>query len=610
MADMAASNAVATKCTDMLIDKVMKELPYLCCYKSYAAGFEEEKEKLKAAVGGVNMKIKEAQKRNETQIDPTVEQWVQKANKRIQQETTPKKWFPRYSLAKKLESMTKEIQTMMDEARNFSQVAHAAERPGMEFYSQEFMYFKGRNSVLEKLKEDLKDGNKCRIGLHAMGGSGKTTMAKEVGKRLENSKPFDKVIFIEVPDPVDEKKIREDIEKKLDLKMDDEKKTNSTRHAEEIWIGIKNAGKVLVILDDVWKEFDLENIGIQHGIHTEGRCCALLTTRDETVCTRMGCQKIIKLEILPKEDAVNLFLHHASESGKECPNKSKLVASKIVNECGRLPVIVVAVAKTFRNWDPNEWEEALVATEKDSSLRHGNTVEVAKKIYNSLKRSFDCLDTRAHELIFLCSIFPRAYEIPVELLSRIAIGLGLGGNVDSYYKARSQVLSIKRKLVSSTLLLPAEKGFVKMHDVIRDVAQQIEDEKIQVIMDSKTKLEENAKYSFWMIDDFPNYFEGNNLEVLLVWVNANAYLEVPDAIFRDLQEFRIYHIEGSSSKRSFQLDALAKRYFNSTKLNGFLSESTVKSLAARAEILELTECNERRWTNMIPDMVHAKKIEE
>ena len=152
-----------------------------------------------------------------------------------------------------------------------------------------------------------------------------------------------------------------------------------------------------------------------------------------------------------------------------------------------------------------------------------------------MKRSFECLDTGAHDLILLCSIFP----IPAELLSRIAIGLGLCGNVDCYCKARSQVVSIKNKLVSSALLLPAGEGFVKIHDVIRDVAQQIADEKIQVIMDSKEKLEDNVKYSAWMIDDFSNYFKGNNLEVLLVWVNANVSLEVRNEFFRGRKELRV-----------------------------------------------------------------------
>ncbi|KAI9103522.1 hypothetical protein K1719_023145 [Acacia pycnantha] len=675
------------------------------------------------------MKIKEAQKRNETQIDPIVEQWVQKANKLIQQETTPKKWFSPYSLAKKWERMAQEIPTMMEKAENFSHVAHAAERPGMEFYSQEFMHFKSRNSVFEQLMEELKDGNKYRIGLQAMGGSGKTTMAKAVGKELENSEAFDKVIFIEVPNPVDEKKIQDEIEKKLDLKIDDDEKKNLTP-AEQIWTRIKNAGKVLIILDDVWQKFNLENIGIHHGIHAEGRCCVLLTTRYETVCTRMGCQKTINLKVLPEEDAVDLFLHHASESGKECPNKLKNLASKIVGKCGRLPVIVVAVAKTFRNWDPNEWEDAFATIEEDSSFRHGNIDEELNKFYNSLKISFRHLDPRAQDLILLCSIFPRSYEIPVELLSRIAIGLGLCENVDSYCRARSHVLSIKTTLVSSALLLIATEGCVKMHDVIREVAQLIADEKIQEIRNSETKLKENVKYSSWTLNDFSNYLEGNNIEVLLVWVNENDSLEVPNTFFEGMKglrvlllcsnvkigrtvalslpesihsleniqtlsltnwelgeisilqnlknlqileltncsivelpnsvsrleklrwlglvrcsikksnpfevigrcrklgvlnyvsnddtlnsnakpskiihlpEFETYHIEvSSSSRRSFQLDASTKRYFNSTKLSGVLSESTVKFLAARAEILELIECNETRWTNLIPIMV-------
>lgn len=196
---MATCSAVATKCTDILIDPVMKELPYLCYSKNYAVDFEEEREKLKAAVGNVNMKIKEAQKRNETQIDPIVEQWIQNANKIMQQETTPKKWFSRSALAKKLERMTQEILSMMEIAKNFSQVAHAAERPGMEFYSQEFMHFKSRDEKFQQLRKELKDGSKYRIGLQAMGGSGKTTMAKAVGKELESSKALIKLSSLKCP---------------------------------------------------------------------------------------------------------------------------------------------------------------------------------------------------------------------------------------------------------------------------------------------------------------------------------------------------------------------------------------------------------------------------
>ncbi|XP_028786565.1 probable disease resistance protein At4g27220 [Neltuma alba] len=429
MAEIAASSAAATKCTDVLVDKVTKELPYLCCYKSYAAEFEEKKGELSAAVESVDMKIKEAKRRNETQIDPLVKHWVRKANNFIQQETRPKKWFgfcndwfSQYSLAKKLERIMQEIPTIMEKAENFSQVARAAGPPGMEFYSQEFMHFKSRNLVYEQLREELKNDNIHRIGLQAMGGSGKTTMTKAIGKELENSKAFDKVVFIEVPNPVDEKKIQDEIAKKLELKLEDGK---DLTHAEQIWIRITNAGSVLIILDDVWEELKLENIGIHHGIHSQGRCCVLLTTRYETICRRMSCQKTIKLGLLHEEDAVNLFLHHATENGKDCPNKLKLLASKVVIECGNLPVVIVAVARTFRNWDPNEWEDAFAVIEKDSSLRHGNIDEEVKKFYNSLKISFKCLDRGAQDLILLCSIFPRAYEIPVEVLSRIAIGSGL-----------------------------------------------------------------------------------------------------------------------------------------------------------------------------------------
>ncbi|XP_028791088.1 probable disease resistance protein At4g27220 [Neltuma alba] len=312
----------------------------------------------------------------------------------------------------------------------------------------------------------------------------------------------------------------------------------------------------------------------------------------------MSCQETIKLGLLHEEDAVNLFLHHATENGKDCPNKLKLLASKVVIECGNLPVVIVAVARTFRNWDPNEWEDAFAVIEKDSSLRHGNIDEEVKKFYNSLKISFKCLDRGAQDLILLCSIFSRAYEIPVEVLSRIAIGSRLSENVGSYYRARSEVLSIKTTLIRSALLLTTREGFVKMHDVIRDIAHQIGDEKIQVITDSKSKLKENVKYSSWMIDDFSNSFEGINLEVLLVWVNnASHPLGVPEAFFGGMKGLRVLLLCSKVKFRRTLALSLPKSIHSLENIqtlsltNWELGDISILQNLKKLQTLELTNCS-------------------
>ncbi|XP_028753124.1 probable disease resistance protein At4g27220 [Neltuma alba] len=733
---MDIGSSVATTVIPCLACKAWEELRYLRKYKSYVRDFRNEQGKLSAEMKRVKLKIDEASKRNETLVDPRVEDWLKRANQLLQQDTKPTKCFglcvnccSQTARAKELESLIKEvIPKLITEVQEFDAFAHAVGVPGMEFHSQNFMSFKSRKAKFEELKKELEDDNNYMVGLQGFGGTGKSTMAIEVGKQVENTNSFDRVMFISVSTPVDKKRIQDDIAKKLELQLEEEKLLT---HAEQIWNRIAYARKVLIILDDVWEKLDLKNLGIQPGFHRKGRCTVLLTTRYVNVCTDMECQKKIKLEELDENDALNLFLYHV---GQDCRDDLKKVVVGIVNECGRLPVIVVAMAKSLKDWPKKDWHRALIALRSaNEPSSRGIVDENMTKFYNSLKLSYNYLkDEQAQVLFLLCSVFPKAYEIPIELLSRIAIGLGLFGETE-YDATRSQVCVKKNKLINSSLLLKAGEECVKMHDLIREVAMEIANEEIQVIMKSNMNLKENMKYSSWITNGFPNCFNGSKLKVLLVWINANGSLEVPNTVFagmkslrvlllyskiefgrtlalslpksiqslkdirtlcltnwelgdismlirnlKDLEsleltncsildlpngiselgilrflclmrclleknnpfeviascskleelyyisnddhmpidtqvpqiniplpQYQIYHIDGSgfSAFDSCQLDASIKTSFKPAKLQRMFSREIIKSLAARAEILELEGDDESSWGNLIPDVV-------
>ncbi|TKY46831.1 Disease resistance protein [Spatholobus suberectus] len=59
--------------------------------------------------------------------------------------------------------------------------------------------------------------------------------------------------------------------------------------------------KILIILDGVWERLDLEAVGIP--LHENGkRCCILLATRNQEVCTLMNCQSTIELSMLNEDE--------------------------------------------------------------------------------------------------------------------------------------------------------------------------------------------------------------------------------------------------------------------------------------------------------------------
>ncbi|XP_028753126.1 uncharacterized protein LOC114712751 [Neltuma alba] len=571
---MDICTGVATTIIPDLLRKTWEELQYQRKHKSFVQDFKREQEELLAIVKS--------------------------------QDTKPAKCFglctnccSQIAQAKELENLMKErIPKMITEFKEFpKQVARAARVPGMEFHSQEFMPFESRKEQFEELRKKLEYENNCMIGLQGLGGTGKSTMAIEVGKQVEKSKLFDKVIFTNVSTPVDEKRIRDDIAKKLELQLEEEMPMSL---AQQIWTRIAHVGKVLIILDDVWEELDLKNMGIQPGFHIKGYCCVLLTTRSLTVCNKMGCQKTIQLDVLPIDDALNLFLSHTTARGNDCPGDLKKLAQDIVNECGGLPIMIVAVAKALKSLSLQEWQSALTALKNPMPSRHGIVDEDKRKIYNSLKLSYDHLKGKEAKILFLlCSIFPKAYEIPLELLSRIAIGLGLFEEGDQYYVARSYANEIENALINSSLLLKVGEVYVRMHDVIREMAlEKIENEKIQVIMDSKTKLKENVMYSSWIISSFPNCSDDSKVEVLFIWINANGSLEVPNTVFGGMKSLRVLLLNskiefGRTSAQSLPKSIQSLKHIRTLSLTNLELDdiSVLMRNLEKLESLELTNCS-------------------
>ncbi|KAF7842576.1 putative disease resistance protein [Senna tora] len=602
---------IATKVAERCIDKAMKEAGYLCCFKSYVEDYEKEQSRLPAARESLLEDIKEARQRNQTRIDKETELWLKEANDLINVEAKAKKkrfgfltdciW--QYKRGKELARKTLDIPKLM-ERRNNLRIARSIGAPGMEYHSSpDFIYFESRKAKFEQLKEALKNSNNHFVGLQGMGGTGKTTIATQVGKEFEESKFLDKVIFTVVSNPPNVKKIRSDIAKHLVSQPEDAK---NLEDADSLWSRISNGGeKILIILDDVWQELNLKAIGIPLGFHQKGHCNVLLTTRSMTVCKKMDCQDTINLELLSEEDALNLFLLHAGVSVDSSSTDMRNIASNIVKECGRLPVAIVPVAKTLKSESLKDWEAALIRLKNvDPTL--DDIGEDLIEVYKSLRLSYDNLkNEKAKELFLLCSLFPEDFELPTEDLSKIAIGLGLCGNADNYYIARSQVPEIMHKLIDSSLLLKADEDeCVKMHDLVREVAQWIGKEEIQVIVDSKTILKENIRYSFWNIDGFSNHFNGKKLEFLQINTKNSMKLP-PSEFFKDMIRLRVLILTSPGEIIGTQSLPLSFRSLRNIRtlilIRWKLGDICILGNLQSLETLELTFC----WITKLPNEFQA-----
>jgi len=541
---------------EKLINGAIAESSYICCFTCIAKDFEEEKERLEIERTTLKQRVDVATRKGDD-LQRKALFWEDEAEKLIREETKTKQKclfgvFPhciwRYRRGKDLANKTEQIKNLIETGRELA-IGLPARLPDVERYSSgHYISFESRKSKYKELLDALKDDNNYITGLHGMGGTGKTLLAKEVGMELKQSKQFTHVIDTTVSYTPDYREIQNDIAGRLGL---DFKDCSESDRPKKLWSRLTNGEKILLILDDVWRDVDFNEIGISYSDNHKG-CRILVTTRNLDVCNRLGCSKTIQLELLSDEEAWTMFQRHAGLS--EISTKSLLdKGRKISNECKGLPIAIAVIASRLKGIEhPEEWDGTLKSLQKPM---HGVDDDLVK-IYKCLQVSYDNMkNEKAKRLFLLCSIFPEDEEIDIETLTRLGIGGGLfGESYCSYEDARIQVVMSKNKLLDSCLLLEASQYSVKMHDLVRDVAQWIANKEIQTVMledkNQKARVErnKNIKYLFYegnQRDLFSCKLDSSMLEILIVTMYEDddchdENTEVPNSLFENNSGLRVF----------------------------------------------------------------------
>jgi len=555
---------------DKLINGVIEKSRYIFCFNSIAKEFEEEKIKLEAERITMRQRFKVATAKGRD-IQSNAEFWETRANKLIQEntETNQSCFFGfcpdcmwRYKRGEELTTKIEEIEKLMEKGEKLENVEIARVLPDVERYSsQYYISFKSRELIYKKLLDALKDDSNYITGLHGMGGTGKTTLAKEVGKQLKTSERFKHVIDTTVSFAPDIKKIQDDIAGSLGLELRD---VNESDRPKKLWSRLTNGEKILVILDDVWGNLNFDDIGLPNSDNHKG-CKVLVTTRNLSVCNKMVCGETIRVELLSEEDAWIMFKMHANLnniSTKSFLDKGR----KIAIECKRLPVAIATIASSLKGQKRREeWDVALKSLQKHVSM--DDVDDDLVDIYKCLKFSYDYLkDEKAKGLFLLCSLFQEDEEIPVEILTRLGIGVGLfAEDYDCYGDVRSQAAVAKNKLLDSCLLLETDKGDVKMHDLVREVAQWIANKEIQTVnfsnknQKSLVERDKNIKYLLYegnLEDLVSSRFNGSKLEILIVKMDMGDFVDVRTSFFENMVGIRVlkFSYETKSSTYFFTED--------------------------------------------------------
>ncbi|XP_044476194.1 disease resistance protein SUMM2-like [Mangifera indica] len=550
---------VAEKVVDGVFAAAGDQLVYLFHYNDNIQKLKKQVEKLRDSRDMVQKKIESA-KRNGEIIFDIVQKWLAevddvsaKAEKFLEDEGKANKWClngwcsnlrQRFRFSKEAKKHTLTIFDQLQEFGKFESVSYPAPPSGIILSSQIINSdtFKSRKSLKKDIMKALIDANNISIiGICGMGGVGKTTLVKEIGRHVKEAKEYDAVTMAVVSQKPSIMKIQGEIADMLGLK-------SLSIHSElaragSLWERIKQEKRVLIILDDVWEIIKLGEIGIPFGNDHRG-CKILITSRSKDVCIGMDSQRIYTVETLSKQESWELF---SKIAGSIVENSDiNQIAREVTISCGGLPLAIVTTAGALKGKSIHGWKRA--ARRLESS-----TPEMEEKVFSSLKLSLDYLEEETKSLFLFCGLFPEDYEIPIEDLVRYWIGLKWFGDIDETIEdVRNKVYDIVSTITSSFLLIEEFKGYVKMHDIVRDFA-------IAIAPSYNHKFMVNAGIGLkeWphrdtfkdfscislmanYIQELPNGFECPNLQALLL--QENQISVVPSSFFEEMTNLKVLNL--------------------------------------------------------------------
>ncbi|KAH9319572.1 hypothetical protein KI387_021341 [Taxus chinensis] len=325
--------------------------------------------------------------------------------------------------------------------------------------------FPGKSQIyvgLEKSKVDLKELLFQRevtvVGVHCMGGGGKTTLALALSNDPQIKGYFgNNVHFITVSESPNLKGILEMMWEKIDGRKSPEFQNVEDAHIQlQQLLILRQSNPTLVILDDVWSRENLDKLLFERpGYKT------LITTRDSSTVPKTPSTRLYQLPLLGREDALSLFCFWAFGQISIPNDADANLVKEVQEECDGLPLALKVIGSSLHGESHLVWKKA------KSTICQGESISDYHKegLLKLLETSIDFLDDVTRECFLDLGLFPEDRKICADAL----LDMWVYVRRIEWHDAFSILYKLARVKQHSHTETTSEL-YVSLHDVMRDLA--------------------------------------------------------------------------------------------------------------------------------------------
>ncbi|XP_048536856.1 disease resistance protein Pik-2-like [Triticum urartu] len=353
-----------------------------------------------------------------------------------------------------------------------------------------------RDDLVKWMLEDESRSTKDRkvLSIVGFGGLGKTTLAKEVYRKIQGE--FHCHAFVSVSQKPNVKKIMKDLIPRVPCKEDFKEGIETWDEAECIakLKELLQDKRYLIVIDDIWSTSAWDAIKYAFP-ENEFSSRIIATTRVVDVarsCSHGGNGRMYEMEALNDLHSKRLFFKRIFGSECCCPDMLKQVSNKILKKCGGLPLAIISIASLLANRPlvKDEWERVRrsigSALDKNRSLDGMNNI--LSLSYNDLSPNLKTC------LLYLC-IYPEDYVIERDILVRRWIAEGFIS--EERGQSKQEVAENHfYELINKSMVQPVEVGYdgkaraCQVHDMMLEliISKSVEDNFISLAGHGQTDL--------------------------------------------------------------------------------------------------------------------------